>query len=191
MFTEKLKDLSSKLTEEIDRRLQLQYEVDKVANLVTQVWLLAVVSSTVCLGRVMLTCCLWWVYSYERNECVSACEIQGSHSTEYEVCWDVTAFSLVDTYWHFGGTAASIFRVQARGSTLVSYYQTTRPHNREDCNIHNPSRCNVYWWPSAVPNESLAAIQLFQRVCVWPFSSAPHPPPALRLTQRPLLPCYV
>jgi hypothetical protein len=37
MFTEKLEDLSIKLTEETDRRLKLQYEMDKVANLVTQV----------------------------------------------------------------------------------------------------------------------------------------------------------
>jgi len=125
MFTEKLEDLSIKLTEETDRRLKLQYEMDKVANLVTQVWLLAVVSSTVYLGRVMLTCCLWWVYSYERNECVSACEIQGSHSTEYEVCWDVTAFSLVDTCWHFGGIAASIFKVDRGFSeTLVHHVFT-------------------------------------------------------------------
>jgi len=37
MFTKMLKDLSIKLTEETDRRRQLQYEVDKVASLVTQV----------------------------------------------------------------------------------------------------------------------------------------------------------
>jgi hypothetical protein len=32
-----LKDLSIKLTEETDRRIQLQQEMDKVASLVTQV----------------------------------------------------------------------------------------------------------------------------------------------------------
>jgi hypothetical protein len=32
-----LKDLSIKLAEETERRIQLQYEMDKVANLVTQV----------------------------------------------------------------------------------------------------------------------------------------------------------
>jgi len=37
MFTKMLKDLSIRLTEETDRRLQLQYEMDKVASLVTQV----------------------------------------------------------------------------------------------------------------------------------------------------------
>jgi len=37
MFIKMLKDLSIKLTEETDRRLKLQYEMEKVANLVTQV----------------------------------------------------------------------------------------------------------------------------------------------------------
>jgi hypothetical protein len=37
MFLNMLKDLSIKLTEETDRRMQLQQEMDKVASLVTQV----------------------------------------------------------------------------------------------------------------------------------------------------------
>jgi SH3 domain-containing kinase-binding protein 1 len=37
IFTKMLKDLSIKLSEETDRRLQLQHEMDKVASLVTQV----------------------------------------------------------------------------------------------------------------------------------------------------------
>jgi hypothetical protein len=37
MFIKMLKDLSIKLTEETDRRIQLQQEMDKVARLVTHV----------------------------------------------------------------------------------------------------------------------------------------------------------
>jgi hypothetical protein len=37
MFLKMFKDLSIKLAEETDRRIQLQQEMDKVTNLVTQV----------------------------------------------------------------------------------------------------------------------------------------------------------
>jgi len=60
------------------------------------------------------------MHGYMNAKCVSACDIQGSHSNDYEVCWDVTPFSLVDMFRHFGRTAAPIYKVDRGFSeTLV------------------------------------------------------------------------